>query len=600
MTGKLQVTWFVPVQHRNFNDMPASIWIRCLQMIPYLEELGVSSRINDSERTADLCIFVRWQDKRAFSLAEKMKKKKVPIIFDLCTNYFDETALFHGLYGSPFERVQETSQFLDVSDAVTCASSFIAERARKYHPSVFVIPDSVDLRHFNKYKPLDEFVKKPLSAVWCGVSVKAHDLNPILPLLAQRKIPLTIVSDRRPDVAAPFEFVSWNYQNFPTDILRGEICVAPRKTDNPYDLGHSFFKIGVFLTEGVPTLASPIPSYKDLLGKNKCGKICHTVEDWSNALDWIIDHQYELREWSQNARQTMSYFSSDRLACEYLHLFSEVRDSKMKRSTRYKKSPILRRVEGNRLTYYSSTPDSGFWDSHWYSAPLDNYYELAEIGNLGLLEEPFTHYLPKGRKIVEAGCGTGRYVLALRKRGYDVEGIDWAPKTVQRILTYYPDLPVRAGDVTHMDVPDGFYSAYISLGVVEHRKDGPEPFLSEAHRVLDMGGVALISVPYFHPLRQMKARLKLYGENPKGLEFYQYAFSLEEYTRLIRSFGFSILDIFYYDAVKGLKDEIPWLNRLMLHPKFGKPTDKILRGFLRRFKILRRCSHMVLVVAQRN
>ena len=35
------------------------------------------------------------------------------------------------------------------------------------------------------------------------------------------------------------------------------------------------------------------------------------------------------------------------------------------------------------------------------------------------------------------------------------------------------DLPVREGDVTRLDVRDGSFAGYVSLGVMEHRREGP-------------------------------------------------------------------------------------------------------------------------------
>ena len=88
--------------------------------------------------------------------------------------------------------------------------------------------------------------------------------------------------------------------------------------------------------------------------------------------------------------------------------------------------------------------------------------------------------------------GLGQDVLALRVRGYDAEGVDWGSETVQAVRELYPELPIRASDVTQMEVPDGYYKGYISLGVVEHRQEGPQPFLKEASRVLERDGVAYL------------------------------------------------------------------------------------------------------------
>ena len=224
-----------------------------------------------------------------------------------------------------------------------------------------------------------------------------------------------------------------------------------------------------------------------------------------------------------------------------------------------------RTVEGKRLAYYRSKPDADFWDTHWRTYLDPKTYGKAECGHLWQFEEVFTAHLPKKGRILEAGCGLGQYVLALRVRGYDVEGVEWAPETVEAVRTRYPDLPIRIGDVTELEVPDGYYSGYISLGVVEHLQKGPEPFLCEAYRVLEPGGVALISVPYCNVLRRFKARLGLYGPRVQGMEFYQYAFTRAEFTSILRSAGFKVFDNILYDIPKGVRDEIPvlrWVFRL--------------------------------------
>lgn len=217
---------------------------------------------------------------------------------------------------------------------------------------------------------------------------------------------------------------------------------------------------------------------------------------------------------------------------------------------------VARRVEGQRLVYYRARPDAAFWDNHWkvhFSAQIHNQ---AEKGCLDIFEKPFIRYLPRFGRILEAGCGLGHYVLALRARGYEAEGVEWAEETVQAVQAGYPDLPIRVGDVTRLEVADETYQGYISLGVVEHRQAGPEPFLREAYRVLAPGGVALISVPYFHPLRRLKAQRGMYRGQPDGLEFYQYAFTRAEFAACLQTVGFRVADQIGYGSFKGIKDEI--------------------------------------------
>ena len=58
----------------NYNNISASVWIRALQIIPYLENLNVESYINENIE-ADLAIFVRRQDAVDYELATRLKKE---------------------------------------------------------------------------------------------------------------------------------------------------------------------------------------------------------------------------------------------------------------------------------------------------------------------------------------------------------------------------------------------------------------------------------------------------------------------------------------------------------------------------------------------
>jgi len=255
-------------------------------------------------------------------------------------------------------------------------------------------------------------------------------------------------------------------------------------------------------------------------------------------------------------------------------------------------------VKNNRLVYYGRKADPAFWDAEWLSAIQPDLYARAEKGFLGEYRRSFIKHLPKQGRILEAGCGLGLNVLALRARGYDCEGLDYARKAVEAVQAIRRDIPIRVGDVTRIDVPDGYYQGYISLGVIEHLEQGPAAVLREAYRVLSDHGVAYISAPNFHVIRRIKGRLGLYRDRIDGLEFYQYAFTRSEMMRLFGESGFSIIGLHNYACWNGLRDELPVLALFDRIPALDRacritarnlPFVKILYGHMTGF-ILKKFS----------
>lgn len=325
---RVSVAWFVPVRHTNFDRMPASVWIRCLQLLPYLERRGIQSSVNNRQAGADVCVLVRMQDEVAEGIARSAKQRGCKVAFDLCVNYFDETGILGDGYGVTRKHVEECLRMVALADVVVVASRYIEARARNFHSRVVYLPDSVDRLHFSLDKTYEEVPgwgsRNAPAAIWCGYSVKARELEPFFPLLAEREIPLTIVSDRKPSLSFRFQFVRWRYASAPHDLLRGDFCIAPRQLDTPYNLGHSVFKIGMFLAEGVPALASPVPSYREVLIHERTGLLCDSLGDWGEALERVRANRDVLRGWSHEAREVMRPYLTEQVAEQYAELFREV------------------------------------------------------------------------------------------------------------------------------------------------------------------------------------------------------------------------------------------------------------------------------------
>ncbi len=221
-----------------------------------------------------------------------------------------------------------------------------------------------------------------------------------------------------------------------------------------------------------------------------------------------------------------------------------------------------RRAEGGRLVWYAEEPSERFWAEHWERQTSAEAFATARAtAHADDTISAMRDWFPADARLLEAGCGPGLIVAALASLGYDIEGVDFSAALIERALLVEPDLPIRHADATALAVADGVYDGVISLGVVEHRREGPEPFLTEARRVLRPGGRLFLTVPAFGRLRRARSRLRTYDASPPSADFFQYGFGAEELTTLVEAAGFRVGDASHYGAHRLLAEEIPGYER---------------------------------------
>ena len=97
---------------------------------------------------------------------------------------------------------------------------------------------------------------------------------------------------------------------------------------------------------------------------------------------------------------------------------------------------------------------------------------------------------PAGRAI-DMGCGTGTNVITLAKNGWQVTGIDFAPRAVQIAKQKAKKANVTAsiavGDVTRLNRISGPFDLALDMGCF-HGVEDRAAYLSELKRILAPGG----------------------------------------------------------------------------------------------------------------
>lgn len=181
------------------------------------------------------------------------------------------------------------------------------------------------------------------------------------------------------------------------------------------------------------------------------------------------------------------------------------------------------------------------------------------------------YYLLRLRgRILDAGCGSGEWVEYLKSYGYEVYGIELSEEGVKRAKDFDPKLNVVSGDIRKTNYDSKFFDSIISLGVLEHIEEGLIDALCEMKRILKDNGIILLILPtqnlnrklIVNPLKSFKRWVKqLFGVK---YQFEEYRYEVKEFSDIIESCGFKIIDRVSADLISpndvGIHTDYPFLR----------------------------------------
>jgi 2-polyprenyl-3-methyl-5-hydroxy-6-metoxy-1,4-benzoquinol methylase len=187
------------------------------------------------------------------------------------------------------------------------------------------------------------------------------------------------------------------------------------------------------------------------------------------------------------------------------------------------------------------------------TVPAREYHERLWAGVPEGLEPPLLRTrlafllkrVPVGARVLDVGCGEGRFGAELVRAGREAVGIDVAEEPLRRARALHPGLDVRLVPVEGpWPLADVSFDAVWAGEVIEHVAD-TAGWLSEVRRVLRSGGSLVLSTPAHDRLTRLA--LSISARRFAG-HFDPRSDHLRFYTRralaaLLEDFGFQEIEV---------------------------------------------------------
>jgi SAM-dependent methyltransferase len=148
-----------------------------------------------------------------------------------------------------------------------------------------------------------------------------------------------------------------------------------------------------------------------------------------------------------------------------------------------------------------------------------------------------------GERVLDLGCGAGRFVAALRDAGARPVGVELAGAALERARRNVPgaDLRLVAPDGS-LPLDHGEIDVAWCSEVLEHVPD-TVAFLSELRRVLRRGGRLLVTVPDHGRVKRTLLALAHYDAHYDPLGQHVRFYTRRSLTRALHATGFADVDL---------------------------------------------------------
>jgi|HubBroStandDraft_3_1064219.scaffolds.fasta_scaffold113069_2 2-polyprenyl-6-hydroxyphenyl methylase/3-demethylubiquinone-9 3-methyltransferase len=182
-----------------------------------------------------------------------------------------------------------------------------------------------------------------------------------------------------------------------------------------------------------------------------------------------------------------------------------------------------------------------YHEALWRALP-----EGLEPSDFALRRRFLLERVAAGERVLDVGCGEGRFTAELARAGALAVGVDVAREPLRRARERNRELDVRLLDdgEGRWELEDASFDVVWAGEVIEHVAD-TAAWLSEVRRVLRSGGRLLVSTPAHGRPELMRLALstRAFAERFDPLGDHLRFYSRQTLARLIGDFGFDGIEV---------------------------------------------------------
>ncbi len=208
---------------------------------------------------------------------------------------------------------------------VSCGNEYLCQYARRYSANVVLNPTTIDT---NYHKPASVSHRSKLTIGWTGthstMKYLAEVATSLQAIARANDVDFLLISNDTtvPTYLPASTAIKWSKESEIEDLQRMDIGIMPLPNDE-WSMGKCGFKALQYMALGIPAVVSPVGVNTTIVTNEINGLVCHTEEEWINALQRLIaDPALRSRLGAAGRQKVLENYSVASNTSTFLELFS--------------------------------------------------------------------------------------------------------------------------------------------------------------------------------------------------------------------------------------------------------------------------------------